>query len=368
LKVIVIGAGVAGLGIGWRLAQQGAGVTVIERGQPGRGATWAAAGMIAAVQEKAEPSAPEEDLARRAASVWPRFAEEIEHASGRAISYRVEGGLVLAQSPSDLEALVARARTGAGEVLSPSLARRIEPRLSALIEGALWNTKDAKVDNRALGAALAAAFAGAGGSILVNEAVVRFEFRDNRILGVRTPFALHQADAYVLAAGAWSGRIEGLPPDALPPIIPVKGEMIALEAPAQDSLPGPAIGGKEIYMVTQRDRLLVGATVLRVGFDSSLTDAASEWLLGRAASLMPPLRDWTIAEQWGGLRPGTPDDRPILGPSAVDGLFIASGQFRSGILYAPAIADALSALILGKSSEIDLAAFDPQRFAGSVHR
>jgi len=357
MKAIVVGAGAAGLAIAWRLVQQGAETIVIERGQPGQGATRAAAGMIAAPEEA------ETELARRGAELWPGFAEEVEQASSRSIYWNVNGGLATAKSPDELNALAARAQSRSGDTLSPDEAWRIEPRLAPDITGALWIAKQSRVDNRALGPALAGAFVKSGGSLLVNETVVRFEVRDDKIIGVRTPFALHQGDAYVLAAGAWSGRIVGLPPDALPPVIPVKGEMIALEPPSGEALPGPGIFGNDIYMVAQRGRLCVGATVQRVGFDSGLTDAASAWLRQRAASLIPQLRNWPVVEHWAGLRPGSPDDQPILGESALSGLFIAGGQFRSGILYTPAIAEALAALVLGNRVPFDIAAFAPRRFA-----
>jgi len=365
VKVIVIGAGAAGLSIGWRLVQAGVEVAVIERGTPGRGASWAAAGMIAAPLERAEPDDAESELVRQSASLWPEFAAEVEDASGKAVSFAVNGGLVVARTPEEMESLRARAARGDGEWLTPDAARLREPRLAPDMTAALWIEKEAKVDNRALGPALAAAFTRAGGALLVNETVVRFELGEGRVFGVCTPFALHHADAYVLAAGAWTSRIEGLPPAVLPPIIPVKGEMLALEPPSDQSAPGPAIMGSEVYLVAQRGYLLIGATVTREGFDTSTTRAAADWLAGRAASLIPSLPDWDVAEQWAGLRPGTPDDLPILGKSAIDNLFIAGGQFRSGILYTPAIADALSALVLGKDSSFDIRAFDPGRFGES---
>jgi glycine oxidase len=367
VKVIVIGAGAAGLGIGWRLAQKGVEVVVLERAQPGRGATWAAAGLIAAAYRRAGSETPEAELARVAATLWPRFAEEIEQASGRTITFRKIGKLDLALTAAERAALAAEARAGAGEMLSADSARVIEPRIRLDIQGALWNANEAKVDNRALGAALAAAFVNERGSLLLNETAVRFEFHGDRIFGVRTPFALHQADAYVLAAGAWTARIEGLPVEAVPPVIPAKGEMLALAPPAHEEFPTVAIGGDDIYMVPQRNTLLVGATVQRIGYDSSLTDEAADLLFGRATSLLPSLADWPVAEHWAGLRPGTPDDYPILGKTCVEGLFAASGQFRSGILYTPAIADALAALVLGLDAPLDLSAFDPLRFPGGAH-
>lgn len=365
MKIIIVGAGAAGLGIGWRLAQKGAEVVVLERGQPGRGATWAAAGLIAAAHRRAGHMTPEAELARAAATLWPRFADDVEQASGRSITFRKIGKLDIARTPTQSDALEADAKAGGGEMLEPERARAIEPRLATDILGALWNPDEAKVDNRTLGAALAVAFAREGGSLQANETAVRFEFRDDRILGVRTPFALHQGDAYVLAAGAWTSRLEGLPAAALPPVIPAKGEMLALAAPAGEELPAAAINGNDIYMVAQRNTLLVGATVQRVGYDSSLTDAASGWLLARGQSLIPCLGAWQVAEHWAGLRPGSPDDLPILGKTCVEGLFAASGQFRSGILYTPAIANALAALVLNLDVPLDLSAFDPQRFGGA---
>jgi glycine oxidase len=362
MRVVVVGAGVAGLAIGWRLAQQGVETLVLERSQPGRGATWASAGMIAAPGLASAVPDSEAQLANHGAELWPEFAAQIERASRRAVSYSVDGGLIVARTPQERDDLARMAKNGAGELLSPEAARAREPRLAPDMLAALWNPCQAKVDNRALGRALAAAFAKAGGHLFLNEAVVRFEFRGDRIEGARTPFALRQADAYVLAAGAWSARIEGLASNALPPVVPVKGEMIALEPSPGEELPQPAIGGSEIYLVAQRERLLIGATVERAGFDSSLTDKASSWLLARGRSLMPCLEKWKIAEHWAGLRPGSPDDLPIIGQSALPGLFVASGQYRNGILYAPAVAQAVSAMVMGNDAPPYFSAFDPRRF------
>jgi glycine oxidase len=365
VKVIVIGAGAAGLSIGWRLRQAGAEVSIIERGQPGRGATWAAAGMIAAAPSVPETGNAEAQLARHAANLWPAFAAELDEASNRPVSFLINGGLAIARGAQELEHLHARAARGDGEMITPEAARLREPRLAPDMIGALWIEKEAKVDNRALGPALAVAFEKAGGSLLINETVVRFEIQENRVTGVRTPFTFHQADAYVLAAGAWTSRIEGLSPEMLPPTIPVKGEMLALQPPRGETAPVPAILGNDVYLVGQRSNLLIGATVTREGFDTSTSAAAAAWLLDRAASLIPALRDWDIVEHWAGLRPGTPDDLPVLGRSAAEGLFAATGQFRNGILYTPAIADAMAAVVLGKDTDLDLTPFDPRRFGGS---
>jgi len=366
MKVVIIGAGVGGLGIGWRLAQQHVETVILERGQPGRGATWASAGMIAAPHAAPENKDSEAQLADWGARIWPSFAAEIEQASHRESAYSINGVVVVARNQEEERQLRSMAHQGAGELLSQDSVRAKEPRLAPDVYSGLWNKKQAKVDNRALGRALAAAFVRAGGHLQLNEAAVRFEFRNDRILGVRTPFALHTADAYVLAAGAWSAQIEGLPPEARPPVVPVKGEMLALEPPPGETLPEPSIGGGEIYLVSQRERLLVGATVERVGFDSSLTKRSSEWLLNQAVALMPSLFDWQVAEHWAGLRPGSPDDLPIIGETVVPELFVASGQYRNGVLYAPAIADAVTGMITGKPAPGFFSTFDPRRFLANA--
>ncbi len=363
MKAVIIGAGVAGLAIGWRLAQNGADVTVLDRAQPGRGATWAAAGMIAAMAEAGEAGTAETELAHRARSLWPDFAREIETASGRHIGYLQNGSLLVATSEEEASHFAERARANDDfSLLSGAQARAMEPMLADDIHGALFAAKEAQVDNRALGDALARCFVRAGGTLIANEAAIRIESDGTRAFAVRTPFGYHEADAFVLAAGAWSAAVEGLPPGALPPVRPVKGEMLALASPQGAPPPRHVVLGNDAYLVPRRDRLLVGATLEDAGFDTSLSDAAKDWLSARALSLMPVLRDWRIVEHWAGLRPGSPDGLPLLGKSVLDGLFIASGQYRNGILFAPSVAEILSRSVLEQSPGPK--AFDPRRFAG----
>jgi glycine oxidase len=203
--------------------------------------------------------------------------------------------------------------------------------------------------------ALAFAFQRAGGRLIANEAVVRIERRGSVAAIAHTPFGLYHADVFVLAAGAWSGLIE----PELAPVTPVKGEMIALTPPAGVKPPDPVIWGHGIYAVPREGRLMIGATVEQAGFDTGLTDAARELLQGKAAALIPELRDWTVTDHWAGLRPRSADGLPLLGPTQVDGLWLAGGQFRNGILFAPAIAEGLTAQLLGKARPIP--AFDPRR-------
>jgi glycine oxidase len=360
MKVVVIGAGVAGLSIGWRLAQSGCKVVILERASPGRAATWASAGMIAATMEGSHGAEALAEYGHYSARLWPSFAAEIEQASGRSISYRRDGTLMVSLSGSNASS---DPNPSGVSALSSEEARDLEPMLASGIAGALFAPDDAQVDNRALGIALALAVVAAGGTVQVNEAVVRLEMAGANLVGARTPFGLYGADAFIIAAGAWSNELKGLPPDLMPPVSPVKGEMIALARPSGAALPTRLVWGNDVYLVPRHDRLLVGATMSRDGFDTAPTEAARTWLRERAIALMPALKDWAISEHWAGLRPGTPDDLPVIGETAIPGLFIASGQYRNGILLAPAIAEALRSLVLEHRQPPEIQAFHPNRFA-----
>ncbi len=360
MKVVIIGAGVAGLGIGWMLAKAGVDVTVLERAQVGNGATTASAGMIAAAAELGETHTPEAALAARASALWPEFAQELRSESGIDTGYRKSGALLVhmkSEAGQDHQAL-----SGHSEVLTGPQARSLEPLLSEEIAGAVLARDEAQVDSQALCRALAVAFVRAGGKVLSNETAVRFEWRAGKMIGIATPFTTHHADAFILAAGAWSSRIEGLPPEAIPPVTPIKGEIAVLAPPSGVSLPAHLVWGNGVYLVPRRDRLLVGATMERAGFDTSLTQSAMRWLYRQANGLMPGLASWRLTEHWAGLRPGSPDGMPILGSTAVEGLYVATGQYRNGILFAPAVSEVLSRLILERTA-VD-PAFDPRRFEG----
>jgi glycine oxidase len=360
VKAVIIGAGVAGLTIGWRLRQAGVDVLILERAQAGLGATWAAAGMIAAATELAAAQTAEAELGQWAHRMWPDFAREIEDASGLGIGFRQCGALLVALDVAET-ALATQRAAGDPELkmLTPDEAGAMEPMLGAMA-AACWDPREAQVDNRALGRALATAFLHAGGTLSVNEAVVQVVVHQGRAVSAHTPIAVHHADAFVLAAGAWSSLISGLPPDAVPPVRPMKGEMLALLPPQGATLPERMIWGNGVYLVPRNGRLLVGATLEDAGFDTSLTDAAEDWLSSRAVRLMPALREWKIDEHWAGLRPGSPDGLPLLGPTTVAGLYVASGQYRNGILFAPAVGEILSRFVLERGGDFE--AFDPRRF------
>jgi glycine oxidase len=354
VNVVIIGAGVAGLGIGWRLLQAGCKVTILERAQPAAGASWAAAGMLAVTAELEEAVEAERALALRANALWPGFAAELEAASGRSVFLSRVGALLLAADAAKLEVMRARTR-GELRILDSGQARSLVPLLGGATLGGLWSPHEAHVDNRALGEALAIAFLKAGGSLNANEAAVRLEPGP----AVLTPYRRHEADAAVVAAGAWSGLLDDIP------IQPVKGEVIALSPPPDAVLPVPVVWGEGVYCVPrphlgERGRLLIGATVQEEGFDTSPTAAGRDQLRAAAQRLMPSLENWVLADHWAGLRPKSPDGLPLLGPAARDGVFVAGGQYRNGILFAPAIAQEMADIVLGKSEAMP--DFDPRRF------
>jgi glycine oxidase len=351
-RVAVVGAGICGLGIAWRLAAAGAEVEVFDRGAAGRGATWAAAGMLAAGVE-AEPG--EEallPLTLLGRETWPAFAADLEAASGIDVGYRSEGTLVVAPTRDDAARLRATYdyQKGLGldhEWLTPAEARRREPYLGPNLAGAVFSAKDHQVDNRAVGRALRAAFLAAGGS-------------------------LHEGRVVVLAAGAHSPDLPGLPEAARPPVRPVKGQMLALDMPPDSPILTHVVWGPGLYLVPRLSgRLLVGATVEEKGYDESITAGGVFSLLEAAWRALPAIEELPIAETWVGFRPTSRDDAPILGPTSLDGLFVATGHHRNGILLAPVTADLVSrAILTGALPEplrpFTIDRFDPARIAGAA--
>jgi glycine oxidase len=361
MKIVIIGAGVAGLGIGWRLLQAGCAVTILERTQPAAGATWASAGMLAVTAELEDAAEPERALALRGQAQWPAFAAELEAASGIPVHFNQGGALLLAADAAELETMRPRS-VGDTRIVDGQEARALAPMLGD-VAGGLWSPHEAHVDNRALGQALTLAFLKAGGVLNSNEAAVTVAPGPV----VLTPYGRHGADAVVIAAGAWSGLL-GDSAGAPVPIVPIKGEMIALAPPSGATLPVPVIWGEGVYCVPRRHLgdtglLLIGATVQDQGFDTTLTSQARDRLRAAAQTLMPSLKAWQLADHWAGLRPKSPDGLPLLGPSGRDGVFVASGQYRNGILFAPAIAQDMADMVLGKGAVIT--DFDPRRFSRS---
>ncbi len=369
-RVAVIGAGICGLGIGWRLAAAGAQVEVFDRGEAGRGATWAAAGMLAAGVE-AEPG--EEallPLTLLGRELWPGFAAELEAASGLDLGYRDEGTLVVAPTRDDGARLRATFdyQRGLGldlQWLTPAEARRREPFLGPNLAGAVFSPADHQVDNRQVGRALRAAFLAAGGALHEGCEVTGLDLEAGRVRGLWAGKRRVAAEVVVLAAGARSPALAGLPAAARPPVRPVKGQMLALTMAPEAPLLSHVLWAPGLYLVPRRDgRLLVGATVEEKGYDETMTAGGVFSLLEAAWRALPAIEELALAEMWAGFRPTSRDDAPILGPTPVEGLVVATGHHRNGILLAPVTADLVSRAILTGVVPEPLRPFTIERFAG----
>jgi len=359
---------VVGLGIAWRLAGRAA-VSVYDRGAAGSGASHAAAGMLAAVCE-AEPG--EQDLValgRDSQARWPAFAAELLQHSGIDVELRREGTLVLALTADDQAEIDHRLefqrRLGLPlEWLSAGATRAREPHLAGKLTGALFSPEDHQVDNRKLAQALRIAAETAGVTLHEHRLVKEIVVQGGRAKGVLLEDGTAaSADIVVLAAGAWSRGIGGLPPDRRPPVRPVKGQMLALKMDPAAPLLNHVLWAPGAYMVPRRDgRLIVGGTVEEKGFDETITAGGMLALLEAAWRAVPAVEELPIAEIWVGHRPGSRDDAPILGRGPLEGLFYATGHHRNGILLAPVTADAMARLIVDDVIEPAIRPFGLERF------
>jgi len=368
--VAVIGAGVVGLGVAWRLAAQGATVKVFDKGAAGSGASHAAAGMLAACSE-AEPG--EEALValgRESQARWPAFAANLLQASGIDVELRTEGTLVVALTADDQARLnhhlVFQQQLGLPlHWISAAETRRREPHLAGKLAGAVFSPEDHQVDNRKLAAALRVAAKTAGAVVHEHQPVGAISSHAGRVDGVVLADGTKvAADAVVLAAGAWSRSIEGVPPALRPPVRPIKGQMLSLRMDATAALLAHVLWAPGAYLVPRRDgRLLIGATVEEKGYDTTLTAGGVLTLLEAAWRAVPAVEELPIDEMWVGHRPGSRDDAPILGAGPIDGLIYATGHHRNGILLAPITADAIARLVLDGQAEPAIRPFGVERFA-----
>jgi glycine oxidase len=369
--VVVVGGGVIGLAVAWRTAAAGLHVALADP-EPGRGASWAAAGMLAPVTEVHFGEEPLLQLNLASNAAWPGFAAELAAAAGVDPGYRRCGTLVVARDADENAALddlyAFQVRLGLPvERLRGREARRLEPGLAPGTRGAILVDSDHQVDNRALVAALVAACEGVGVRLLRDE-VVRVDVSADRARGVRLAGGTSvAADRVVLAAGCRSGGVGGLPPDATPPVRPVKGQLLHLRGPlSADGRPPLAtrtVRGLEAYVVSRSDgRVVVGATAEERGFDTTVTAGAVHHLLRAARELLPGVDELELVEATAGLRPGTPDNAPLLGAGGVEGLVLATGHYRNGVLLTPATAEAISTLLVTGTAPSSIEPFDPRRF------
>jgi glycine oxidase len=371
-ELLVVGAGVIGLSCAWLAARNGRRVTVVDPA-PASGASRVAGGMLAPVTE-AWPG-EEALLALGVESVrrWPAFAAELTAAAGRPAGLRTDGTVVAATGAGDraeLDTLAAHlARLGRPvERLTGRELRRLEPGLGPDVRGGLSVPDDLAVDNRALLAALLAACANAGVTVVERAAGAVLD-DGTRVLGIRcTDGREIAADTVLVCAGAQSG---GLHPALHGLVRPVKGEILRLAA-RPGAFPPPRrtvralVDGRPVYLVPRDDGgLVLGATQAEIGFDTTVTVGGVRDLLRDAERILPGIAEYALVESAAGLRPGSPDNLPLVGALGPEGLLVATGHHRNGMLLAPVTADAVVALLTGRPVVEPVRAADPARLAPS---
>ncbi len=360
MDVVIVGGGVIGLATAWRSLARGLTVTVVDP-EPAGSASRAAAGMLTPVSEL---NYGEEALLRLGLASrdrYPSFVAELEEVSGTETGFRDDGTLQVAMDTDDLAVLgdLRRFQDSLGiatEVLNGRECRRHEPMLAPSVRGGLLAPRDGSVDPRRLTAALLTAVDRLGGT-LVREQAAEILTDDGEATGVRLAGGRDVlAGQVVLAAGAWSHDLKGIPPETLPPVRPVKGQILRLRSamPFLGHCVRGLVRGSSIYVVPRADgELVIGATQEEMGFDTTVTAGGLWELLRDARELLPGITELAFSEVCAGLRPGSPDNAPILGPSGLPGLLLATGHFRNGVLLTPVTADAMAeTLATGEVPEV----------------
>lgn len=369
--VVIAGAGVIGLSIAHELLCRGTSVTLVDPRQPGMGASWASAGVLA--PQGALPfHRPYLDLCLSSRDLFADWSARLLDETGIDIEYRTEGGLQVAFDDEEAEKLAQRFRHQRElglpvERLTGEAARTLEPMLSPDTRCGLLFEGMHQVENRRLVQALVAAVKSRGGVFRTGDPVIDVIVRRNRAAGVVLPGERIGADRVVMAAGAWSGLLNWMP-GLPPPVQPVRGQIVCVDGSALTPITR-VINGLGQYLVPRRDgRVLLGATVEKAGFDTRVTAGGLSVVMQHGLRMAPGLAGAPVVETWAGLRPMSKDGKPILGPASLEHLVLATGHYRNGILLAPItgrlVADYLAT---GKVPEA-MAPFLPDRFEGKTAR
>jgi glycine oxidase len=366
LDVAIAGGGLIGGSIALELAQAGLRVAVFDQGEPGHEASWAGAGILSPAPENLA-TVPMVPLAKASMALYPEFVHNVEGVSGQAVGFRPKGtlqALFSRDAARELSTVIAL-HHGLGlkaEPLRADDARELEPALNPEIEAAVLRPDEASVDNRALTRAVLVAAGKSGAEIFAGRQATSIFRTGERCGGLIFSGQNEKVSAKwtIIAAGTFSAQIAGV--EAYAPVKPAKGQMAALRSDSVEI--ERVLWSDKIYLVPRNDgRILAGATVEHVGFDKQVTAAGLEHLLSGALHLAPELATARVEETWAGLRPASPDHLPILGPADLEGLLIATGHFRSGILLAPITARLIREWITGSSVSVDCEYFNPMRFA-----
>ena len=367
---IIVGAGVIGLSSAWRAAQRGLRVLVLDRERPGAGASGVAAGMLAPVTEAEFGERALLALLLEGHAAWPAFQDELVAASGLDTGYRASGAVVTGADADELREvrrLFEYQRDLGLDVtwLTGRECRGLEPGLSPRVGGGVHAPEERHVDPGAVVRALTLAVQREGGEIRTGVEVTGLALEDDRVAGVLTAGGTLAAGSVVLAAGAWSGALAGVPDPLRPPVRPVKGQIISLRGPASaPPLARRLVRTPRCYVVSRGDgRVVVGATVEERGWDRRVTGEGVFRLLEAAWEVLPDV----LELEWEGartrLRPGSPDNAPVVGRGGLEGLVWATGHYRHGVLLAPLTGAAVADLLEGAEPPPSLAAFGPERFA-----
>ncbi len=375
--VLVVGGGIVGLAVAWRARERGMSVALLEGDKLGRAASHVAAGMLAPVSEVEFGSAARRSLALglRAATAWPSFAAELSRAAGARVSLRTTGTLLVARDDDEARELDRQLELRSslqlpvGRLL-PSEAREREPALAPTLRAALECPGDHSVDPREVLSALRRACERAGVAVREHAPVARLELDRNgrRVTGVLSRAGgTVRAGEVVLAAGAWSRALSAPPLAERIPVRPVKGQIIRLRDPSGPGLLARAVRYQGGYLLPRGDgRYVLGATVEERGFELTPTAGGVYELLREARELVPGVTELELEEVSVGLRPGTPDNAPLIGRGPCEGLILATGHHRNGILLAPLTAELALGLLDPAARAEDhgglLEACDPSRF------
>jgi glycine oxidase len=371
--VLVIGGGIIGLVTAWRAAQRGLTTAVVDP-EPGGGAAQVAAGMLAAVTELHYGEQTLLGLNLASARRYPDFAAELTEVSGEDLGYRRCGTLAVALDADDrahLRELHALQRQSGldSQWLSGRDCRRLEPMLAPGVRGGLRVDGDHQIDPRRLARALVLACERAG--VIFHRAWAElFRVAGERAAGVTTTDGTElDAGQVVLAAGSLSGRLPGVPDDVLPPVRPVKGQVLRLTVPRRfapflSRTVRAVVRGSQVYLVPRENgELVIGATTEELGWDTTVTAAGVYELLRDAHELVPGLTELPLTETRAGLRPGSPDNAPLLGPTELPGLLLATGHYRNGVLLTPVTGDAMAHVLATGELTDEARPFTPRRFA-----